>query len=61
LMINGHKSKRYNLGHNQILNKMVPNVYVLGARVQNQILGTIDSTCIVAMNSHGTLRKVIVK
>jgi hypothetical protein len=40
---------------------MVSDVYVLGARVLNWILGNIDDTCIVIMNSHGTLRKAVVR
>jgi hypothetical protein len=61
LIMSGHKSERYHLGLNQITNKVMPDVYVLSARLLNWILGNICGTCILAMNCHGTLRKTIVR
>jgi hypothetical protein len=43
------------------MKEVMTDVCVLGARMLNWILGNINDICIVAMNSHGILRKAIIR
>ena len=47
--------KSHNLSFNQILNKVISNLYVFSLRVLNMILKDINSTRIITINNHGVL------
>ena len=47
--------KSHNFSFNQILDKVISNLYVLSLRVLNMVLRDIDSTRIITIDNHGVL------